>query len=67
VVENYIYAKFKWNKVKTKYFLEKNGITSMKDLLEYPRYPYFEKSIIEKTKLFREYCESSISSNENKQ
>jgi hypothetical protein len=63
VLENYIFAKFKWNKVKTKYFLEKNSITSMNDLLEYPRFPFYEKNIIDKTKQFREYCESSILSN----
>jgi hypothetical protein len=62
VVENYILAKFKWNKVKTKYFMEKNNIFSMKDLLEYPRFPYFEKTIIDKTKQFREYCERAINS-----
>ena len=67
VVENYILAKFKWNKVKTKYFLEKNNISSMKDLLEYSRFPYFEKTIIDKTKQFREYCERAINSKENLQ
>jgi hypothetical protein len=36
----------------------------MKDLLEYDRLPYFEKSILEKTKQFRDYCESAIAAKE---
>lgn len=67
IVDNYISSKFKWNKVKAKYFLEKNNITSMRDLLEYSRFPYYENSIIEKTKQFRDYCEAAIVSMQNEE
>ncbi len=37
----------------------------MKDLLEYNKLPYFEKSIIDKSKQFKEFCESLIAAKES--
>lgn len=66
IVESYIYSKFKWNKVKAKYFIDKNNVTSMQNLLDYPSLPFFEKSIVSKTLHFKQYCENAIS-NEGQQ
>jgi hypothetical protein len=65
VVENYISSKFKWNKVKAKYFLEKNNITSLQELLEYSPLPFFEKSILSKTQSFLLFCQNAAGTAEN--
>lgn len=39
MISDYIKNKFKWNKVKTQYFLHKNSINSVQDLLTYQMYP----------------------------
>lgn len=66
IVENYISCKFKWNKVKAKYFIDKNNVTSMQNLLDYPSLPFFEKSIVSKSLHFRQYCKNAIA-NEGQQ
>ena len=39
LLSKYIEEKFKWNKVKTQYFLEKNQINDLISLIGYDRYP----------------------------
>lgn len=57
MVQGYIGKKFKWNQVKTGYFLEKNNINSIEQLFRYDRFPHWEANIIRKTLNFKEYCQ----------
>ena len=58
IVQSYLLGKLKWNSIKSKYFTEKNKITSVKELIQYQSFPFFEKGVINKTISFMEFCKS---------
>lgn len=39
LINNFVTNKFKWNNVKTNYFLERNQINSVSKMLNYDKYP----------------------------
>jgi hypothetical protein len=47
--ESYLTRKLKWNHPKTVYFLDKQGITSLDELISYGKYPHWEQQQIDKT------------------
>jgi hypothetical protein len=62
ILHAYVGKKFKWNAVKTAYFLEKNRIRTVQDLLGYDKYPQWEHKVVGKTRAFKEYCEARLRS-----
>ena len=56
MLRDFIEKKFKWNDVKTKYFLEKNKIAEVRNLVCYNGYPHWEHKVVEKTRFFKKFC-----------
>lgn len=56
LLQGYIGKKFKWSRVKTNYFLEKNNINSIEQLVNYHQFPQWENKMVRKTLEFSNYC-----------
>lgn len=56
LLQGYIGKKFKWSQVKTNYFLEKNNINSIEQLVNYHQFPQWENKMVRKTLEFSNYC-----------
>ena len=58
MLKDFVVKKFKWNEVKTKYFLEKNKIAEVRKLVGYNGYPHWEQKVVDKTRQFKRFCEN---------
>ena len=65
MIKDYIEKNFRWNNVKTKYFLEKNCIRDLRGIVSYRDYPSWEHRIANKTAQFLKFCEEKIKVDEN--
>ena len=57
MVNTYVDKKFKWKKVKTNYFLEKNKVRDIHGILGYSDYPLWQQKAVNKTSEFIKFCQ----------